>query len=78
MELPFPFGIFRYSHGNYLGNLTVIWKQPPDVQSRDSSEDVRVINDIKANMTKYATRTMRRDFIDMYRKSVKATPAILR
>ncbi|XP_060585359.1 uncharacterized protein LOC132741240 isoform X2 [Ruditapes philippinarum] len=78
MELPFPFGIFTYSHGNYLGNLTVIWKQPPDVQSRDSSEDVRVINDIKANMTKYATRTMRRDFIDMYGKSVKAKPAILR
>ena len=30
LTLPFPYGIFTFSHGNYLGNLTIIWKQPTE------------------------------------------------
>lgn len=62
----------------HLGNLTVVWKQPPDMQDCDTSEDIRVINEIKSNMNKYATRAMRREFMDLYAKSTKDKPAILR
>lgn len=78
LNLPFPIGKFTFHHGNYLGNLTVIWRQPEDKQSRDSTEDIRVINEVKTNMTRYATRSMRKNFMETYSRSTKDKPAILR
>ena len=77
LKLPFDYGIFTFQHGNYLGNLTVIWKQPPP-EERDSTQDISIMNSIKSNMEKYATRSMRRDFIETYAKVTNDKPAILR
>lgn len=76
--IPFPYGIFTFSHGNYLGNLTIIWKQPEEKADRDGTEDIRLISEIKANMPKYAARTMRRDFFEKYSKASRDKPAVLR
>lgn len=77
LKLPFAYGIFIFQHGNYIGNLTVLWKQPPH-EERESSEDISIMNSIKTNIAKYATRTMRRDFIETYAKVTNDKPAILR
>ncbi|XP_053395894.1 uncharacterized protein LOC123545597 [Mercenaria mercenaria] len=77
LKLQFAFGKFTYAHGNHMGNLTVIWKQPP-VSERASSEDIRLLTEIKNVVPKFATRAMRREFMELYSKVTKDKPAILR
>lgn len=77
LKLTCAFGIFTYQHGNYLGNLNVVWKQPP-MPDRDSARDIQLMNDIKSKITVFATRAMRKDFMEKYVKTVSEKPAILR
>ena len=77
LRLPFAVGLFSFHHGNYLGNLTIVWKQPPHSE-RDSTRDIENINEIKSKLTKFATRAMRKEFMEKYAKTCKEKPAILR
>lgn len=77
LKLTCAFGIFTYQHGNYLGNLNVVWKQPP-MPDRDSARDIQLMNDIKSKITVFATRAMRKDFMEKYVKTVSEKPAVLR
>jgi hypothetical protein len=57
LKLPFAIGLFTYHHGNYLGNVNVIWKQP-EKSERESTSDITIINNVKAKIPKFATRAM--------------------
>lgn len=77
LQLPFEFGLFVYSHGNSVGNLNVIWKQPPE-EERSSTLDIKCINEIKGLIPVFATRAMKKDFIERYNGSTKLKPVIAR
>lgn len=77
LKLPFAVGLFTYCHGNYLGNVNIIWKQPEKLE-RESTSDISIINDIKAKIPKFGTRAMFKEFHEKYAKSCKEKPAILR
>ena len=61
--MPFPIAKFVYKFGNNLGNLTVVWKVPPNSQESDKTQDIRIINEVRANLKVYSTRAMRNDFM---------------
>lgn len=45
---------------------------------RDSARDIQLMNDIKSKITVFATRAMRKDFMEKYVKTVSEKPAVLR
>ena len=69
---------FTYAYGNYLGNMNIVWKIPEKIGDRNPSEDARLVNISRENIMTFATRKMRKDFIEKYSKSCKIQPAILR
>ena len=69
---------FTYAYGNYLGNMNVVWKIPGKIEERKPSEDARLVNLTRENIMKFATRKMRKDFVDRYSKSCKIQPSLLR
>ena len=77
LQLPYPIAKFVYNFGNYLGNLTVIWKLPANKEDHDKTEDLKLINDIREKLPVFATRTMRKDFINLY-SNCGMQPALLR
>ena len=75
---PFPCAMFCYSHGNYLGNSNFVWKVPASKDDRDSAHDLQLMTDIRKLIPIYATRTMRKDFVNTYAKCPGLKPAIMR
>ena len=71
------FALFSFQHGNYLGNMNVVWKLP-DPTERDTVRQVQVVNEIKQNIMKFSTRKMQKDFIDRYKACTGLQPVILR
>ena len=65
---PFAVGLFSFHHGNYLGNLTIVWKQRPHLE-RNTTRDIENINEIKSKLTKFAARAMRKEFMEKYAKT---------
>ena len=78
LKMLFPIAKFVYKFGNNLGNLTVVWKVPPNSQESDKTQDIRIINEVRANLPVYSTRAMRRDFINLYAPSTHLKSAHLR
>ena len=76
--LSFPIGVYQYDGGNYVGNTFFIWRIPKEKCDRDSGSTVRVLTAIKELIPKYSTRTMRKEFIDLYHGSFGVQPAVLR
>jgi len=77
LQLPFDFGLFVYSHGNNLGNVNILWKQPPD-NPRSTELDIKCLNELKTDIPVYATRAMRKEFIEQYDGKTKLNPMIAR
>ena len=54
--------MYRYSHGNSLGNMTFVWRVP----SEDHTSTARTIAVLNSKQQLFCTRQMRRDFISRY------------
>ncbi|XP_038063361.1 uncharacterized protein LOC119734068 [Patiria miniata] len=78
LALDVPFAMWTYYQGNYLGNLTYIWRVPFKKEQRIQERDMDLIGQIKLHIPRYSTRAMRKEFIDRYMQSAKVKPAILR
>ena len=75
-----PIFLFTYSHGSNVGNYYYLWKAP-SAQTADlcSSENLRVVDQIRSEIPVFHTRMMRREFYQMYgRISPHSKPYILR
>ena len=48
------------------------------MKERKADEEVKIVTSIKKGIMKFATRRMRKDFIDRYSKTCKVQPALLR
>ena len=60
----FKIGIYTYHHGNIM-NTTFIWKIDPDVDESTAFEkNYEIRNELKSSMPAYATRAMRREFVN--------------
>lgn len=70
--------LFTYRYGNYLSNITFVWKIPSEEKKRDPAAVARNVNLIQDDVLKFATRSMRKDFIDRYSRKCKIQPVILR
>ncbi len=66
VSMPFSTAKFTWMHGNYLGNITVLWKVPERQDERDGQQDSQVMSRIRESMPNYATRQMRKDFMEHY------------
>ena len=78
IQLSASVSLFVYRYGNYLGNFNIVWKIPSEMKDRMADEEVRIVTDIKQGIKKFATRCMRKDFLDRYSKTCKVQPALLR
>lgn len=78
LALSCPVTFFTYRYGNYLGNLNIIWKIPKVVRDRNTQKEIQTVNNVKEDIMKFATRQMRKDFIDRYKKCPGMQPVILR
>lgn len=78
LALSCPVTFFTYRYGNYLGNLNIIWKIPKLVRDRNTQKEIQTVNNVKEDIMKFATRQMRKDFIDRYKKCPGMQPVILR
>ena len=54
--------MYRYSHGNSLGNMTFVWRVPSD-SAEDHTSTARTIAVLNSKQQLFCTRQMRRDFI---------------
>lgn len=71
------FFYFTYSHGSSVGNSHFIWKAPEHVAC--CTENIRVVDEIKAKIPVYHTRAMRNEFHEMCgRITPKTSSYILR
>ncbi|XP_019855512.1 PREDICTED: uncharacterized protein LOC109584273 [Amphimedon queenslandica] len=76
--LSHPIFYFTYTHNSNVGNYHFIWKAPLSA-SESSTENMRVIEEIKKEIPVYHTRAMRREFYNIYgRISPESKPYLLR
>lgn len=68
---------YTYFHGNYLGNVVVVWRLPPETEKHETGT-LRAIEQVHQKMPTYATRAMRQNFYDRYQCSVNISPTVLR
>ena len=66
ITLPYPVSLWKYSQGNYLGNLYFIWKIPLNLSDRSDSMNIDTCAAIKQDIPKYSTRQMRKEFVQLY------------
>ncbi|GBB99452.1 hypothetical protein RclHR1_35260001 [Rhizophagus clarus] len=60
----FKIGIYTYHHGNVM-NTTFVWKIDPNIdESAAFKKNYEIQNELKSFMPVYATRTMRREFVN--------------
>ena len=75
LQMPFPSMIYRFPYGNNLGVVSFIWKIPHEC---DQTQIARLISKLNEKQYFFATRDMRRDFIDRYNQHVKIPQSVLR
>lgn len=78
IALPVPFVIYSYQHGNYKGTEHFLWPIPRDVNCRCDTTNARVMTQLNEQMDKYATRAMKKAFIDKYSRRVQIPKMVLR
>lgn len=78
LKLPFPVMVYTYRHGNYVGNMTFVWRVPQELTDRNDEANIAAVQAVKPLLPVHSTREMRRDFIMKYAKCTKLKPAILR
>ena len=69
LQLPFPTMIYRFPYGNHLGVAAFMWKIP-DVNAIDQTQVARLVSKLNEKQQFFATRDMRKDFIDRYSQHV--------
>ena len=67
-----------YQHGNFKGTEHFQWKIPSESSCRSDTSNARVIFRLNEQMAKYATRAMKKEFIDKYSQRVKIPKMVLR
>lgn len=76
-----PLFFFTYTHGSSVGNYYFIWKAPEETavcMEACSSENLRLVEEIRSQIPIYHTRSMRKEFCNMCgRISPKSNPYIL-
>ena len=75
-----PVFFFTYTHGSNVGNFYFIWKAPEHVCIEACTpENARITEEIKTQIPVYHTRTMKRQFYDLYgRITPKSNSHLLR
>lgn len=75
--LPVPFIVYSYQHGNYKGTEHFLWRIPDDPGNRSDTTTVRIIANLN-EQDMYATRAMKKAFIDKYSHRIKIPKMVLR
>lgn len=78
LALSVPFVMYCYQHGNFKGTEHFLWHIPSDPSCRSDTSNARVISQLNEQMDKYATRAMKKEFIDKYSQRIKIPKMILR
>ena len=74
--LQFPIVLYKFAHGSSIGTLCFVWKTPSD--TIDQTKTSQIIAKLTLNQSTYATRAMRKEFIDKYNSLAKTPKSILR
>ena len=72
ISLPVAVQLYRYSCGNYYGNLNFIWK----VETIDGDNMIKAVDSVRQILPTFSTRAMRKEIIQRYSREVQ--PALLR
>ena len=64
--------LYKYSCGNYYGNLNFIWK----VDTIDDDRAIKVVDAVRQMLPTFSTRAMRKDIMQKYGREI--SPALLR
>ena len=75
LQLPFASMVYRFPYGNSLGVVSFIWKVPHEC---DKTQIARLVSKLNERQHFFATRDMRRNFIDRYNQHVKIPKDVLR
>ena len=67
--------IYRYPYGNHLGVISFLWKIPDEV---DETKTARLVTHLTEQHKVFASRKMRREFLDKYHTLVKTSKSVLR
>ena len=78
VALSVPFVMYCYQHGNFKGTEHFLWHIPHEHSCRSDTFNARVISRLNEQMDKYATRAMKKEFIDKYSRRVKIPKMVLR
>ena len=78
LELPFPYEIYSYDPGSNIGCLWWAWKVPVDSEETDSTRSLQLVKQCEKDAPTFATRAMRRDFINRYQMVTDCSAAVLR
>ena len=77
LVLPFPVEKYMYNHGNNVGSFVWVWKVPSDPAESNNQKSTALVNALVANIPRYHTRAMPREFLHRYDLLLHAPPSIL-
>ena len=69
--------VYRMAYGGSIGTITYIWKINPSFSDHEE-RNARALLLVTENLPKYATRDMKRTFIDKYTDVSNCSPMMLR
>ena len=75
LSLQFPIVLYKFSHRASIGTMCFVWQTGEDM---DHTKNSRVIAQITTDQSVYATRAMKRDFLDKYSHLAKIPKSVLR
>ena len=75
IQLPYKTMIYRYPYGNHLGVVSFLWKIPDEV---DETKAARLVIRLTEQHKVFASREMRREFLDKYHTLAKTNKSVLR
>ena len=76
LQLPFLTMIYRFPYGNHLGVAAFMWKIPDDT-AIDQTQVSRLVSKLNERQQFFATRDMRKDFIDRYSQHVSVPKSVV-
>ena len=77
LQLPSPTMIYRFPYGNHVGVAAFMWKIP-DINAIDQTQVAWLVSKLNEKQQFFATRDMRKDFIDRYSQHVSVPKSVLR
>lgn len=78
LTLQVPVMLYRMAYGGSVGTLNFIWKVPEQDTQERTTQNALNVNKINADLPKFSTRSMRRDFICRYAKHANISKSLLR